>query len=137
MAEKKTKAMYFNELRTIVETLDMDQEQQNEMLEFIDKELATLEARKEAAAKRAAKKKQESDELTDKIYAVLDDDEYMTVDNIVEALDDAEVTRNKVTARLKKLVDNGLVEKEKIKIEGIDGKRMAYVKADKPDVDAE
>ena len=82
------------------------------------------------AAKRAEKKKQESDALTDRIYALLDED-LITVDEILEELDDEEVTRNKVTARLGKLVKAGKVEKESVKVDG--NRRMAYCLADKVD----
>ena len=126
MAEKKTKIMYFEEIRDLIEDVEFeDAAEQNELLEFVDKQIETLNARKEAAAKRAEKKRQESDELTDKIYDVIGD-EYITVDDIVDALDDEEVTRNKVTARLGKLVRNGFIQKDKIKIEGVENKKMAY-----------
>ena len=50
--------------------------------------------------------------------------ELVTVDEIVTALDSEEVTRNKVTARLGKLVKAGRIVKEPVKVEG--NKRMAY-----------
>lgn len=123
-AIKKTKATYFEELKEIVNTAVEDQEQKDELIEFIDKQLETLKNRKEAAAKRAEQKKAESDALTEEIYAVLGED-LMTLDQIVEALDSEDVTRNKVTARLGKLVKAERVEKEAVKVEG-GGKRMAY-----------
>ena len=129
---KKTKAMYFAELREIVMATVEDQEQQNELLEFIDKQVETLEKRKAAAADRAAKKKAESDALTDTILGLIGDD-FITVDEIVAELNDEEVTRNKVTARLGKLVKNGLVVKESVKVEG--GKRMAYKLAENATAD--
>ena len=118
---KKTKAMYFAELRTIVEGAEV--ENQDALLEFIDKQVEALEKRKVAAAERAEKKKAESDALTDAIYAEIGE-EPITVDEIVVALDDEEVTRNKVTARLGKLFKAGLIEKEMVKVDG--NKRMAY-----------
>jgi hypothetical protein len=120
---KKTKAMYFEELRDMVIANVEDQEKQNEFVEFIDKQLETLEKRKAAAADRAEKKKAESDALTDEIYAVIGD-ELVTVDAIVDALDSEEVTRNKVTARLGKLVKAEMIVKEAVTIDG--NKRMAY-----------
>lgn len=120
---KKTKAMYFAELREMVMNTVDDQAYQDELIEFIDKQVETLEKRKVAAAERAEKKKAESDALTDAILAQIGD-ELITVDEIVLALDDEEVTRNKVTARLGKLVKAGLIVKETVKVEG--NKRMAY-----------
>lgn len=130
--EKKTKAMYFEELREMVIAGVADQALQDELVEFIDKQVETLEKRKVAAAQRAEKKRAESDELTNEIYAMLGD-ELMTVDEIVGAFDSEDITRNKVTARLGKLVKAGKVAKDYVKVDG--NKRMAYCLADK--VDAE
>lgn len=134
---KKTKAMYFAELREMVLAAVEDQAQQNELVEFIDKQIETLEKRKIAAAERAEKKKAESDAMTDAILAQIGD-ELITVDEIVIALDSEEVTRNKVTARLGKLVKAGTIVKEAVKVEG--NKRMAYrlaTDADAVDADEE
>lgn len=125
-AVKKTKAMYFAELREMVEGWT-DKEDRDDLLEFIDKQIETLEARKAAAAKRAEKKRAESDALTDAILAQISE-ELITVDEIVVALDDEDVTRNKVTARLGKLVKAGLIVKDTVKVDG--NKRMAYKLAD-------
>ena len=126
MAEKKTKIVYFEEIRNLIEDVEFeDATEQAELIEFVDKQIETLNSRKAAAAKRAEKKRQESDELTDKIYDVIGED-YITVDEVVAALNDEDVTRNKVTARLGKLVRNGVIEKAKIKIEGVENKKMAY-----------
>jgi len=119
---KMTKAMYFAELREMVESW-VDREDQDDLLEFIDNEVAILEKRKVAAANRAEKKRAESDALTDAIFACITD-KLATVDEIVLALDAEDVTRNKVTARLGKLVKAGLIEKDAVKVEG--KKRMAY-----------
>ena len=120
---KKTKLMYFAELREMVIENVQDQEMQDELVSFIDKQVETLEKRKVAAAERAAKKKAESDALTDEIYGLMTE-ELVTVDDIVNALGNEEVTRNKITARLGKLVKAGQIEKEAVKIDG--NKRMAY-----------
>lgn len=134
---KKTKAMYFAELREMVLAAVEDQAQQDELLEFIDKQIETLEKRKVAAAERAEKKKAESDAMTDAILAQIGN-ELITVDEIVVALDSEEVTRNKVTARLGKLVKAGTIVKEAVKVDG--NKRMAYrlaTDADAADADEE
>ena len=120
---KKTKAMYFAELREMVLAAVKDQAQRDELVEFIDKQIETLEKRKVAAAERAEKKKAESDAMTDAILAQIGN-ELITVDEIVVALDSEEVTRNKVTARLGKLVKAGTIVKEAVKVDG--NKRMAY-----------
>ena len=120
---KKTKAMYFAELREMVMAAVEDQEQQDELIEFIDKQLETLERRKVAAAERAEKKRAASDAMSDAILAQIGE-ELVTVDDIVAALDDEAVTRNKVTARLGKLVKAGTIVKEAVRVDG--NKRMAY-----------
>ncbi len=125
--ERKTKAMYFAEIREIIEATVNDQEQQSELLEFIDGEMAIIEKRREAAKARAEKKKAESDALTDRIYDILTDD-FVTLDEIMLDFENEEgVTKNKVTARLGKLVKAGKVEKESVRSEGKN--RMTYRRA--------
>ena len=122
---KKTKAMYFAELREMVVNW-VDLENQDDLLEFIDKEIAVLERRKETARERAVERKAESDALTEKIFDALED-EFMTLDDILPLLDDEEdITKNQVTSRLGRLFKAGKVEKEMVKVE--DKKRMAYRK---------
>lgn len=122
---KKTKAMYFAELREMIMNVVEDQEKQDELIQFIDKQLESLEKRKVAAAARAEQKKTESDGLTAAIYSRLTCD-FMTVDDILATFNEEDkVTRNKITARLGKLVKAEEVVKETIKTE--DGsKKMAY-----------
>ena len=124
---KKTKVMYFTELREMIMNAVNDEEKQDELLAFIDKQIETLEKRKEAAATRAAKKKEESDALTEEILGLIGED-LVTVDEIVVAINREDVTRNKVTARLGKLFKNGAIVKETVKVNG--NQRMAYRLAD-------
>lgn len=124
---KKTKTMLFEELREIVIDVVKDEEKQNELVDFIDKQIELLIKRKEAAATRAAKKKEESDALTEEILGMIGED-LITVDEIVVAINREDVTRNKVTARLGKLFKNGAIVKETVKVDG--NKRMAYKLAD-------
>ena len=121
--EKRTKRENFEALREIVEGLEMEATEQEDMLAFIDKQIETLDKRAEAAVKRAEKKKAESDELTEAIFGMIGD-EPITVDDIVANFADEEITRNKVTARLGKLVKAGRVVKDTVKVEG--KRRMAY-----------
>lgn len=121
--EKKTKAMYFNELREMVTSYVEESAEREDLLEFIDKQLELIEKRKVAASEKAAKKKSESDALTETIFSLIGED-LITVDEIVEAINDENVTRNKVTARLGKLVKNELIVKVAVKMDG--NKRMAY-----------
>jgi DNA-binding transcriptional ArsR family regulator len=131
---KKTKTMLFEELREIVIDVVKDEEKQNELVDFIDKQIELLVKRKAAAADRAAKKKEESDALTEEILGLIGED-LVTVDEIVIAINREDVTRNKVTARLGKLFKSGAIVKETVKVDG--NKRMAYKLADVADADAE
>lgn len=123
-AVKKTKVMYFTELKDMVmEAEGITDELKDELVDFIDKQVETIEKRKVAAAARAEKKKAEADALTDEIFALMTED-FMTADEIVDMLDDETITRNKVTARLAKLIKAEKVVKETIKIDG--KRKMAY-----------
>lgn len=131
--EKRTKAELFEIMKEVVTTC-VDEDERGtkaELIDLCDKELATLEKRKVAAKARAEAKKEESDALTAEIYGTLTD-EFKTVDDILEVIaagTTEDVTRNKITARLGKLVKVGAVEKETLKIEG--SRKMAYRLADK------
>lgn len=140
--EKMTKAMYFEVIRGIIEGLGAEAFPEgvdaDDVLDFIDRQVALLDKRAAASKERAAKKRAASDELTELIYTMIfEADDYITADEIVEKIDDEEVTKNKVTARVSKLVKTGRVAKEQVKLE--DGKkRMAYRIAEEgEDVEAE
>ena len=123
-AVKKTKVMYFAELKDMVmEAEEVTDELKDELVDFIDKQIEAIEKRKVAAAARAEKKRAEADALTDEIFALMTED-FMTADEIVDMLDDETITRNKVTARLAKLIKAEKVVKETIKIDG--KRKMAY-----------
>lgn len=126
MEKKITKFDMFTDLKAIVAaSVEIDEELKITYEEMLDKELASLEKRKESAQKRAAAKKEESDALTDEILAVVKNAaDVILVDDIVEALDNEEVTRQKVTARLGKLVNAGAITKETVKVEG--ARKMGY-----------
>lgn len=126
MADKKTKKELFTELKEIVYAAQLNSEDETAYIEFIDRQIASIDKRAETAKTRAEEKKVASDALTDAIYDLVTD-EPKTVEDIVGEIDDEEVTRNKVTARLGKLVKSGLVKKETVKIEGV-GRRMVYTR---------
>lgn len=126
MEKKFTKVDMFTALKELVTaTESLEAETKANLLEGLDKELASLEKRKESAQKRAAAKKEESDALTDEILAIVKNaTDMILVDDIVAALDNEEVTRNKVTARLGKLVTAGEIVKDVVKVEG--SRKMGY-----------
>ena len=114
MENKITKRDYFGMIRTMIEGSGVENE--DEILGFIDKEVAVLDARAEKAKERAAKKREESDELRQAIFEVLTD-EGQTVADIVDKLDREDITRQKVVARLTQLIKDGKVQKDTAKTE--------------------
>lgn len=124
MAEKMTKAMWFEEIKAVVEASDY--ERKDEAIEFIDKQLELIASKAEKARERAAKTKTkaEGDELREAVRAVLTD-EFQTIDDIVAQVAEEGVTKAKVTARLTQLVKAEMAEKDQIKAD--DGRKvMAY-----------
>ena len=122
MAEKMTKAMWFEKIKAVVEASDY--ERKDEAVEFIDKQLELIASKAEKARERAAKTKAEGDELREAVRAVLTD-EFQTIDDIVAQVAEEGVTKAKVTARLTQLVKAEMAEKDQIKAD--DGRKvMAY-----------
>ena len=120
MENKMTKRDCLNALYNLV---NVDVENGDILREYIEKELAQLDKRRDAAAKRAEKKKEASDALTEEIYGLLTDTP-MTIDEIVLALDTEDVTTNKVAARLGKLIKADRVVKEAVRVDK--RRKMAY-----------
>ena len=109
---KMTKIDCFEQLAGIVEASDV--ENKEDILKFIQSSIETLENRKRAAQERAEKKKNEPDELADAIKAVLSE-ELQTADDIVAQIEGEDVTKQKVVARLTKMVNAGTVHKDSVK----------------------
>ena len=114
MENKITKKEYFGMIRTMIEGSGVENE--DALLAFVDKEVATLDARAEKAKERAAKKREESDELRAAILEQLSDTP-QSGDDIVDALDREDVTKAKVIARLTQLIKDGKATKEVVKTE--------------------
>ena len=120
MEEKKmTKKDYFEEIKTVLEDA-----KETALAEVMAHEIALLENKAIKNKERAEARKIAGDELRDTISNILIDD-LQTVDEIVEQIDDEEITKAKVVARLTQLVNLNEAIKEQIKTE--DGKKvMAY-----------
>lgn len=123
MEEKKmTKKDYFEEIKTVLEDA-----KETALAEVMVHEIALLENKAIKNKERAEARKIAGDELRDTISNILIDD-LQTVDEIVEQIDDEEITKAKVVARLTQLVNLNEAIKEQIKTE--DGKKvMAYRRA--------
>ena len=112
MEKKITKKEYFEMVAEIVE--GSGAENKEELMEFINKQVEALDKKAAKAKERAAEKKAEGDELRAKVEAVLTD-EVQVIDEIVDAIGEEDVTRNKVVARLTQLVKAGIAVKEEVK----------------------
>lgn len=97
---------------------------------FIDKEIESLDKRAESARKRAAKKKDAGDEMRETLFNLLTD-EAQTIPDLLpkmqEAMNDDTISAQKLTARLKQLVDLGRVTKAEVTIPGTDGAKSRRV----------
>lgn len=123
MEEKKmTKKDYFVEIKEILENAN-----ETALAEVMAHEVELLENKAIKNKERAAQRKVEGDELRDTISNILVD-EFQIIDEIVDQIDDEEITKAKVVARLTQLVNLGEAIKEQVKTE--DGKKvMSYKRA--------
>lgn len=105
------------------ETIDRDL-----LVEFATKKLTQLDHRNEKAKERAAKKRAEGDELTEKVFALVSADPQSRED-ITNALIAAgeDVTVGKVGYRLSALVADGRIVKEEAVLPGGDGEKTKRV----------
>ena len=108
MEKKITKRDYYEMLKEIV--LNANVEGATELVEFIDKQVSSIDSKAEKAKARNAEKKANGDELREAVQNVLTD-EFQTIDTIVSQIEGEEITKAKITARLTSLVKNGIAEK--------------------------
>ena len=125
MAEVKiTKAMVLEVIGKNVENMTFDGDVTAEdVTAFVETTLAQIAAKAEKNKERAAAKKAEGDELRAEVQAILTE-EFQSAQAITDAIGKEDVTKAKVIARLKQLVDTGVAVKEEVKIG--DKKQMAY-----------
>ena len=112
MEKKITKRDNYEELSTIV--AESNSEIKEEFLAFIEKEIASIDAKAEKAKAKAAEKKANGDELRDMVQSLLTD-ELQTADAILVQIDGEDLTIAKIRARLTQLVNAGIAVKEDIK----------------------
>lgn len=111
MEKKITKKEYFAMVAEIVE--GSGAENKAELMEFIQKQIEALDKKADKAKERAAEKRAAGDELRAKVQGVLTEG-LQTIDEIVDAIGEEDVTRNKVVARLTQLVAAGVAAKDKV-----------------------
>lgn len=131
--KKITKKEYYNAVLALVDAAEATGVTLPEgmtyegMTTFVNHEIELLDGKAAAAAARAAAKREQGDALREQVYATLSDDEFMTIDQIVAAIGDPEVTRNMVTSRLTQLKDR--VIKDSISVGAEDGGKARKVSA--------
>lgn len=132
MTTKITKRAMFEAMRSYFEGTEVAIESgesiitEDMLIAFCDKEIASLDKKSAKAKETAAAKKVAGDALRDAVQAVLTD-EYATIAEIAEKVEDADATPAKITYRLNKLVELGLAEKTEMTIEGGEGQKKRKV----------
>ena len=123
MANKKTKREFFGEIREIVK-------ENTELVAFIDHELELLDKKTSA---KSTKVNTEQVELMEKIVDALNEiGRSVTISELQkENAEMAEYSNQKLSAMLKKLVDNKQVTKM------IDKKKSYFMVAETPEVEGE
>ena len=114
MEKKMTKKDYFEMIKGIVEESDV--ENKNELNYFLDAQIESINNKAEKAKERAAAKKAEGDELRETVKSVLTND-FQTAEEITSKINDEEISKAKVIARLTQLVKLGEAVKESTKTE--------------------
>ena len=96
MEKKITKKEYYAMLKEIVEeSKDIETEiSKEELLEFINKQVASIETKAEKAKEKAAEKKANGDELREVVQSVLTD-EYQTIDTILSQIEGEDINWDK------------------------------------------
>lgn len=104
-----------------------------DIVAYCDTTIAQLEAKKEKAAETRAKKAAQADALKEQVLALITSEPKTRDDIFVElGSEDPELSIAKVGARLTKLVAEGVIVKEPIKVKNAEGKsvsKMAYTLA--------
>ena len=123
MANKKTKREFFGEIKEIVK-------ENTELVEFIDHELELLDKKTSA---KSTKVNTEQVELMEKIVNALNEiGRSVTISELQkENAEMAEYSNQKLSAMLKKLVDNKQVTKM------VDKKKSYFMVAETPEVEGE
>lgn len=120
--KKVTKKENYEMLMEIVE--NSNSEMKAELVDFITKQINSIDAKAVKAKEKAAEKRAEGDELRAAVKAVLTE-ELQTAETILGQIEGEELTKAKIVARLTQLVKNGEASKEEVKTE--EGKKvMAY-----------
>lgn len=101
----------------------------DELVNFCERQIAAIDRKSEKARERAAEQRKVSDELTERIAAMLTD-EPQTLGELAAAIGDEDITTSKVSARCSKLVKEGRAAKTEVTVPSTEGtksrKLVAY-----------
>lgn len=101
----------------------------DELVNFCERQIDAIDRKSEKARARAAEQRKVSDELTERIAAMLTD-EPQTLGELAAAIGDEDITTSKVSARCSKLVKEGRAAKTEVTVPGTEGtksrKLVAY-----------
>lgn len=117
--EKMTKTEKYNAIREILVANGADEE----LVALCDHEVELIAAKAEKAKVRAAEKRAAGDELSAAIESVLTNDP-QTAEDILAQLDGEDLTKAKIVARMRGLIERGVAVKGQIEANG--RKVMAY-----------
>lgn len=114
--EKMTKVMKYAMVKEIVMAADIEEDVKVELIGLCEDEIGMIERKAAKAKERAAAKKAEADVIIDQVQGVLTAD-LQTVEQIVAAIGDEDVTKGKVVNRMKKLIEAGIAVKDFVKVD--------------------
>lgn len=127
--EKITKRAMFEAIKETFETGSCKFDAAT-VIEFCDKEIASLDSKAAKAKERAAAKKAEADQLYDQVASVLTD-EFQVIADIAAGVTElnGDATVSKVQYRLTKLVENQIAEKTQITVPATETSKSRKVMA--------
>lgn len=108
MEKKITERERLERIIEIMETVEVDDK--DDIITYAKGKIEKLNARAEKAKEARAKKAKENDAITEAILAIMTD-EYKSIPEIIEAVGIEDLTPAKVSARMKTLVQNEIVDK--------------------------
>lgn len=101
----------------------------DELVDFCERQIASIERKSEKARERAAEQRKVSDELAERIASMLTE-EPQTLGELTVAIGDEDITPSKVSSRCSKLLKEGRAIKTEVTVPGADGgksrKLVAY-----------
>ena len=109
---KMTKKDYFKLIEGII--FSSDHELKNELIYFIENQIASIDKKAEGAKARAEKKKSADDDLRNKIQEIITKaaaaNINLTLDDLFEALEGA-YSKQKIVSRLTQLINLDIIQK--------------------------